>query len=303
MIDFALLEKLCSIHGPSGSEAGIKNFLLQYAQENEQTWKCKPTIIHGQGFQDCMIWIFGKPRTAIYAHLDTVGFTVAYDNHVIPIGSPAATTGDILTGTINGEDINGAYLEEHECVTTSFTLPRGLTLTYKPNFRHQDSLIISPYLDNRLGVYNAIEQAKTMENGAIVFGTYEEHRGGMVGYLAQYLFTNYNITQALISDITWVTEGVTAGNGVAISLRDSFVPRKSYLDKIIKIASNTGIPFQLEVESAGGSDGSEIQRSPIPVDWCFIGAPELYAHTPNEQVHVADIESMIALYKVLMAEL
>ena len=31
--------------------------------------------------------------------------------------------------------------------------------------------------------------------------------------------------QALISDITWVTEGVTHGKGCAISLRDSGVPR------------------------------------------------------------------------------
>jgi putative aminopeptidase FrvX len=125
----------------------------------------------------------------------------------------------------------------------------------------------------------------------------------MVGYLADLLFRNYGVSQALISDITWVTDGVPAGKGVAVSLRDSFIPRKSYLNKIVEIAEKTQIPFQLEVESEGGSDGSEIQRSAVPMDWCFIGAPELYAHTPNEQVHVTDVEAMVNLYQVLMKEL
>jgi putative aminopeptidase FrvX len=302
-MNLELLQKLCSIHGPSGDEIAIKNFLLEHAKSHQHEWKIVPTILEGHGFQDCMIWIFGKPRTAIFAHIDTVGFTVAYDNRVVPIGSPAAKTGDIFTGIVDDKPVEAPYLEEMDCITSLQTLPRGTTLTYKPNFRIEDDLIISPYLDNRLGVYNALMQAETLENGAIVFGTYEEHRGGMVGYLADLLFRDYGVHQALISDITWVTDGVRAGQGVAISLRDSFIPRRTYLNKIVQIAEKTQIPYQLEVESEGGSDGSEIQRSAIPMDWCFIGAPELYAHTPHEQVHIADIESMVSLYQVLMTEL
>jgi putative aminopeptidase FrvX len=303
MSNWALLEQLCSIHGPSGNEGAMTEFLLAYEKANRESWAVKPTIISGDGFQDCMIWIFGKPKTAIYAHIDTVGFTVGYDNHLIPIGSPSARTGDLLSGFDKDIEVIAPYLEEHECITAPFTLTRGTTLTYAPDFSVDDNFIISPYLDNRLGVWNALQQAQWMQNGAIVFGTYEEHRGGMVGYLAEYLFNNYQVKQALISDITWVTEGVLAGAGVAISLRDSFVPRKSYLDKILAIAAETDIPYQLEVESAGGSDGSEIQRSPIPVDWCFIGAPELYAHTCKEKVHLADIDATVQLYKVLMEKL
>lgn len=182
-------------------------------------------------------------------------------------------------------------------------LDRGTILTFKPDFRETNEYVQSPYLDNRLGVWNALQVASTMENGAIVFSTYEEHGGNSVGFCASYLKENFGVRQALISDITWVTSGVKHGGGVAISMRDSVLPRRSYLNRIIQIARDSGIPFQLEVESAGGSDGAVLQKSDLSIDWCFIGAPEDNVHTPDEKVFKFDIDSMVNLYRVLMAEL
>jgi putative aminopeptidase FrvX len=148
-----------------------------------------------------------------------------------------------------------------------------------------------------------LQVAETLENGVIVFSTYEEHGGGTVGYLGKYLFENFGVRQALISDITWVTEGVKHGAGVAISMRDSGIPRRSYLNRIIEIAKKSDIKFQLEVESAGGSDGSALQRSDTAVDWCFVGAPEDHVHSPDEKVFLTDIKSMVQLYQLLMIQL
>ena len=72
------------------------------------------------------------------------------------------------------------------------------------------------------------------------------------------------------------------------------------MDKIIELAKVSGIPFQLEVESAGGSDGGMLQKSDYPIDWCFIGAAEDNVHTPDEKVFKNDIQSMVDLYKYLM---
>ncbi|MBT7620668.1 MAG: M20/M25/M40 family metallo-hydrolase, partial [Flavobacteriales bacterium] len=91
--------------------------------------------------------------------------------------------------------------------------------------------------------------------------------------------------------------------GCVISLRDSGVPRRAYVNKVIDIAENSNISFQLEVENAGGSDGNELQRSSYPWDWCFVGAPEDYVHSPNEKVHKKDINSMVNLYKELLKKL
>ena len=86
-------------------------------------------------------------------------------------------------------------------------------------------------------------------------------------------------------------------------MRDSLVPRRSFINKIIKIASKNKLLYQLEVEGSGGSDAKELQMAEYPWDWCFIGAGEQFVHSPNEKVHKKDIESMLALYKTLMKEL
>ena len=158
-------------------------------------------------------------------------------------------------------------------------------------------------MDNRLGVWNALEVAKTLKDGIIVFSSWEEHGGGSVGYLGKFIQEKYSVSQALISDITWVTEGVQHGKGCAISLRDSGIPRKSYVNRIVEIAKQSNIPFQLEVENAGGSDGNSLQKSDYPWDWCFVGAPENNVHSPDEKVHKADIQSMVDLYKILLKKL
>jgi putative aminopeptidase FrvX len=86
-------------------------------------------------------------------------------------------------------------------------------------------------------------------------------------------------------------------------LRDRNIPRRSFVNRIISIAQKNKIDYQLEVEGAGSSDGGELQRGPLPFDWCFVGAPEHGPHTPHERVHKKDIETMIELYQAAMKEL
>ena len=86
-------------------------------------------------------------------------------------------------------------------------------------------------------------------------------------------------------------------------MRDSGIPRRSYINKIVDLAKESKIPFQLEVESAGGSDGNALQRSPFPFDWCFIGAPEDNVHTPDEKVYKGDIKAMVDMYNYLLEKL
>jgi putative aminopeptidase FrvX len=238
--------------------------------------------------------------------MDTVGFTVRYFNQLLSIGSPDAEAGTKLVG----EDSLGLIeceleldKENHAFYKFGRPIDRGTALTYKVNFQENKDIIESPYLDDRLGVYNALKVAEKLKDGVIIFSCWEEHGGGSVPYLARHIFKKWKVRQALISDITWATDGVDLGKGVVISMRDRNVPRKVFIDKIIGIAQKSKIDFQLEVEGMGSSDGGELQRSPYPFDWCFVGAPQQNPHTPNEKVHQNDIKSMIALYEVLMKSL
>ena len=305
-----LLEELISIPGVASDEGRIKQFILEYVEKNSGNWKVKPEIHQGKGFQDGLVLVFGKPRTAIFAHTDTIGFSVGYEQQLIKVGGPKTLDGIKLVG----EDYNGPVETELMVIEDSDNtqtlqyvsdriIDRGTLLSFKPNFRINEKFVQSPYLDNRLGVYNALKVAENLENGAIVFSTYEEHGGNSVGFLGKFLYDNYGVNQALISDITWVTNGVKHGAGVAISMRDSVLPRRSYLNRILDIAKANDIPYQLEVESAGGSDGSMLQKSDLPFDWCFIGAAEDHVHSPDEKVFLSDIQSMQEMYAVLMKEL
>ncbi len=301
-----LLKKLCELHAPSGHEGPMKEFLLAYVKREKKKWNVQPEIIEGEEFQDCLILKFGKPRTAIFAHMDTVGFTVRYFNQLITIGSPDAEMGTHLVG----EDSLGPIecelefdKEDHAFYKFGRAIDRGTSLTYKVNFRESKDYIESAYLDNRLGIYNALKVAETLKDGVIIFSCWEEHGGGSVPYLAGYIYKKWGVRQALISDITWVSDGVEHGQGVVISLRDRNIPRKKIVDTIIAIAKKHKVGYQLEVEGMGSSDGGELQRTPYPFDWCFVGAPEQHAHTPNEKVHKKDIQSMITLYQWLMLDL
>ena len=146
---------------------------------------------------------------------------------MIKIGGPRTIDGMKLVGSDSqGEIETELMLIEHDEGNTiqyvsDREYDRGTILTFQPNFRETEEYVQSPYLDNRLGIWNALKVAETLENGVIVFSTYEEHGGNSVGHCARFLYEKYGVLQALISDITWVTAGVKHGGGVAISMRDS----------------------------------------------------------------------------------
>lgn len=284
----------------------MNDFILEYVQSNQDHWKVKPEIITGEDFQDCLILKFGHPRTAVFAHMDSTGFSVRYNNQLVPIGSPEVETGLKLVGQdkLGPVECTLHVSEDHQ-LSYNFGrgIERGTTLVYKSNFRETEEYVQSCYLDNRLGIYNALQLCEVLENGIIAFSCWEEHGGGSVGFLARHIYEQFMVRQALICDITWITDGIHHGEGVVISIRDRGIPRRGYIEKIINIAEESGVTYQLEVEATGSSDGGELQSSPYPFDWCFVGAPEDNVHSPDEIVHKNDIDSMLELYLVLMKTL
>jgi putative aminopeptidase FrvX len=312
-----LLKKLCSVQATSGDEQSLSQFIIEYVIENRDNWKSKPEIFAGDGFQDAVVLVFGRPRVSVFAHLDSVGYTVAYGTKLVKIGGPKAETGAVLIG----RDSNGPIectlekIEEHDekdkdgkrkeinQYVFDRHIDRGTVLHYKPDWREDEESVQCCYLDNRLGVWNALKLCEKATTLAIAFSTYEEHGGGTAQFIGRFLYKSFACRQALISDVTLVSEGIKAGDGVAITIRDKGIPRRKYVQKIIRIAIAFGINYQLEVEDAGGSDGNQLQSSSYPWDWCFVGAPEAYYHSPDEKVLKSDIADMRALYEALTHEL
>ena len=304
MINTQLLKTLCTLRGPSGNEGAVKEFILNYIQQNSANWAAKPEVITGNHIGDAIILKFGNPRTAIFAHMDSIGFTVRYNNGLVKIGGPVVHTGFKLVGADGMGEIETQLVYDEGYNTLSCNYPRhierGTELTFKPDFRETDDFVQCCYMDNRLGCYVALKVAETITDGIICFTCYEEAGGGNAGVVGKFIYEQYAIQQAIIADITWKTEGVDHGLGVAISIRDSGIPRRSFINKVISLAKQSGIPYQLEVEGSGGSDGTELQKSAYPFDWVFVGAPEDYVHTPDEKVHKTDIQAMIDMHNYLV---
>lgn len=306
--EYALLKQMCTIHAPSGNEGNMKRFLLDYIQKHSPSWKHRPKIIEGEDWQDNLILVFGKPRTAVFAHMDSIGFTVRYGKQLVRIGGPVCKSGFKLLGTDSHGKQEVELLVKQDKKTGHKTLEykgkrdfeRGTELVFKPEWRESSTHVQCCYMDNRLGIYNALKLAEDLKDGVIVFCSWEEHGGGSVSYIQRFLQKKYKIRQALISDISWISDGVHEGKGPVISMRDSLIPRRSYLNRIISIAKASKCSFQLEVEESGGSDAKELQMAEYSWDWCFVGAAEQHVHTPDEKVHKKDIEGMISLYKVLV---
>lgn len=306
--DLELLKALCSIPATSGEEYRVRDFIITYCANHSNNWKNQPQLIYGDDFQDNLILIFGKPRTAFYAHMDTVGYTVRYDNYLIPIGGPEGKSGDELEFEEGGKRLHTRLISAakgRHSLLIDFPRPLepGTTLTYRPALECKDGFVHSPYLDNRLGIWALLQLARGAENTALVFTCWEEHGGGAAGYLARFMYEKFQVRQAIIADVTWSTEGVFPGKGPVVSLRDSRIPRRSYTQKIRKILAEKGIPFQLEVEAHGGSDGTEIQQIPWPVDWCFVGPPSENPHCSRESVHLQDVQGFLLALNALAAGL
>jgi len=306
-MNIALLKQLVQIQAASGNEKPMFDFLLQHIENEKHTWKQQPVLYFGDEYQDNLVVVLGKPQTAIFAHLDSVGFTVRYDNKIVPIGGPEVENGYELVG----EDSQGkietkmVYDESNHYLAVDFQRPidRGTNLTFKSNFVDNEEFVQTCYLDDRLGILNCLEILPELENVMVFFTTYEEVGGGAIPLLLNKIYPKHPFKYALISDITWITEGVQPGKGVVISMRDKNVPRKSFIDTICSLAKDSQISFQLEVEASGSSDGREIHHSPYPIDWVFIGAAEENVHSPFEKVNKKDFESMKLMYKYLVKKL
>lgn len=300
-----VLSDLLQIQSTSGDESPMREFLLNYITKRKGEWNVCPEIFQGPQLHDCLLLKFGNPRGAVFAHMDTIGFMSRYQNQLIPIGGPEVENGTHIIGEDQYGPIHCRVFEEDGNLFHDFgrKITPGTRLSFEQNVKISENFIQAAYLDNRLGIYNALNLCENLKDGWVVFSTFEEHGGGSVPAILEFIQKASPIQFALISDITWVTDGVQHDQGVVISIRDKHIPRKKFLDTLINLATESKIPFQLEVESSGSSDGREVQFSPYFIDWCFIGAPEDNVHSSKEKVSLSDLDAMMKMYVYLMAHL
>lgn len=286
-----LFWELLRIDGPSGDEGAFGDWLMDWIGRELPD-------VRLERIGDSVIALRGeKPSVALFAHTDTTGWTLGYHKRLIPIGGPDGKLGDPIrpagmpdTGNTLARRKDGRWR-----VKGKTDAPPGSRWVYAAEAKQDGDEIIAPYLDNRAGVWAALQALTRCPQIAAAFTVGEEHSGRGARDCARHLAETHGIGQALIADITWHTRHVRCGHGPAISLRDAYVPRRRYLDRVLSLADKWGQPMQREIEFEGSSDGGFIERSGAPLDWIFVGAPEKRPHTNRESIHLADLHGMADL--------
>lgn len=302
-----LLKNLCKVASPSGEEHHMSTYIKGYLTQYGYTWKQKPRVYKAHTLNDSIVWVFGKPRVAMFVHIDTVGFMVRYQQELLTIGSPVTTEGTKLIGYDRFGKVEATLSTKHPEYNLAYQSLRkiesGTCLTFRPFFADDGEVIQANHLDNRIGIWLALRMAEIMEDGLIVFSTGEEINQSSAGYLSTLLHHDFGINQFLIADVSWVSSGIQMGHGAIISRADSAIPRKIFFDKIVDIAQKSQAHFQIEIENIGSTDGKTIARTGYPFNWCYVGLPVNNIHSPVEQCHKIDIFSMFYLYASLFNKL
>ena len=147
MSDYNLLKKLCEINATSGSEHKLTSFLINHIKKNQKNWKQVPKIYHGENFQNNIVLSFGEPKTAIFAHIDSIGYTVSYNNNVVKIGGSKLENDISLVGEDSQGNIETILKIEKEraFVKHSRIIDRGTPLSYKVDFKLNNEYVQSAY--------------------------------------------------------------------------------------------------------------------------------------------------------------
>jgi len=297
---------MVEIHAPSGEEDNIVDYIVNHIKKKK--WKRRPKIFHGGIYKNNIMLVFGKPKVAVFSHIDSVGFMIGHEKTLLEIGGPNYSKGDKLKGYDNEGLVNVTIKTNRKKkkkkgkirYASKRPVELGTNLTYVPKWTETSKTIQTPFLDNRLGTYIALKVSDTLENGILVFTASEETGGGDVQFLSKLIYERYNVKQALICDIMPCSKEVKLGGGVAVSFRDRNIPRRSYVNKIIDLVKKSDHHYQFEAQDKGGNDGGDLIMSSTPFDWCQIGVPIAKYHSPRERADKSDIANAIKLYKYLL---
>lgn len=165
--------------------------------------------------------------------------------------------------------------------------------------------VVSKALDDRLGVYVMIEALRkasptTMEVVAIAT-TQEEIglRGATTAAFAVEADVAIALDVTIAGDIPGGSpdQQISAlGGGTAIKVFDSSqVAHPHVVAHLRELAETRGIPYQLEILPAGGTDAAAFQTARGGTATGTISIPTRYVHTVNEMASVADIQASVDL--------
>ena len=319
---FELIQTLVSAHGPSGNEGGVRETILKLAAP-----------YGGEASVDTMgNLVIHKPGTGskvmLCAHMDSIGFIVTHieKKGFLRVGklggiapqealhTPVRFQNGVQGVIVKEEKADFGKLKLDECYLdigakdeeqARAMVQIGDTAVYNTPIFTSAEKVVSPYLDNRVSCAILLQVLEKLPVDCpndlyFVFSAQEEVglRGAKTAAYA--IEPDY----ALAVDVTDVddTPGtdrcgtVQLGKGAAIKLMDhSVICHPDVVKGLTLIAKELGIPVQLDILRAGGTDAGAIHVSRTGVKTGGVSVPCRYIHSPAEMADLSDVQVCVEL--------
>ena len=316
------LKKLLSVYGPTGAETKVAETIAEmvrpYADEiRTDALGNLIAVKHGKA---------GGKRLMFSAHMDHIGlvvtdadehgflraFNVGGVNPVRSIGEQVVFGNGVhgvvgVDGNADKPEMKDLFIDigadSREEALSKVSL--GDTAVYQPSCVELGANRLSaPAMDNRVGcavLIEAMMQLKESDNEvAAVFSVQEEVglRGAKTAAFA--VDPDYGIALDVTptGDIPEARPrmAVRLGGGAAVKVMDrSVICAPVVRDRLVALAEEKQIPYQMEVLTAGGTDAGAMHVSRGGMPSGVISIPCRYVHSNAETIDLRDAQACAAL--------
>lgn len=320
-LNTALLKKICEVGSPSGHEDDVRALIAEEVKpyaDDIRTDALGNLIVHKKG---------AGPKMMLAGHMDQIGFMVTFidDEGFLRFSNIGGFDPFMLVSRrvrfINGTVgvIRSEYIENFK---QDFSMQKlyidigaknkadaekhvkiGDVCVYCASAHIDDTKIISPALDDRVGCYVMIEALKQIKNPKydmyFVF-TVQEELGLRGARTAVYSIDPeygiaYDVTRSYDTP-KCLKFPMKTGEGAAIKIKDSSVLcSRIIIEFLEKVAKANGIKHQFEILEGGGTDAGAMHISKSGVISGVISIVTRYIHSDDEMCLLEDIEASIAL--------
>ncbi|MGI6162973.1 MAG: M42 family metallopeptidase [Bacillota bacterium] len=316
-----LIKRLTETFGPSGSEGPIREVIRKEVEAFVDEIR-----VDALGNLICLKKGSGGKKVLLDAHMDEIGLMVTHidENGFLRFGniggvSAAVSLGQRVCfengtfGVIGCERIedpkdlklNKLYIDigAKNREEASEKVKVGDSAGFFQPVADMGNRVVAKAMDDRIGCVVIIEALKRLTSTDhdiyAVFATQEEV--GLRG--ARVAAFGIEPDVGIAFDVTGTgdtpkarTMDVSLGKGAAIKVKDSsLICHPGLRDYLVKLAEEKGIPYQMEVLEAGGTDSGAIQMTRAGIPAGVISIPSRYIHSPSEMVDIGDVEACIKL--------
>lgn len=313
-----LLKELTQAFGVSGFEKEIAGVIIKSIKDYVDELSVDPlgnviALKKGCGER--------KKKIMLASHMDEIGFAalavtdegyikvqnmggisvhtsfmnrVRFKNSVVGVIGLLEKIDKVQTGDVNKLYIDICAISKENALEQ---VPIGEPACYVGEYQELGNhCVTAKALDDRIGCYISIETAKKVSKPYndlyFVFTVQEEV--GLIGStvaaerIKPDLGIALDITRAF--DTPENKHGNTVlGGGAAIKVLDnSVICDADLVEEMVKCAKETGIKYQLEVLTGGGTDAGAINKSNSGVKALGISIPTRYGHSPHGIVSMED---------------